>query len=214
MSPRRWGVVTRTWVYRYLVLRDGEQCARCFEIPTTQNSLDIDHINGISFDNDPDNLRLLCRRCNVSLGNKSRSPTAQKESPSDQRERERREGKAATRVVREEVDYKQGEATMQANFLFEVDFRNWLLRVVAERGHYPKADAIAAGAELVGCSPLTTSRYVAKLVSSSGPLQEVRDMLGASMLQLKEHLREEPRTLIDLDALARQERPRSPSQEG
>lgn len=44
--PRRWGINAGLWAYRFLVLRDGEQCARCYEIPTTQNDLDIDHIDG------------------------------------------------------------------------------------------------------------------------------------------------------------------------
>jgi len=38
---------------------------------TTQNTLDIDHIDGNPENNDPDNLRLLCRRCNVATSNRS-----------------------------------------------------------------------------------------------------------------------------------------------
>jgi len=37
----------------------------------TQNTLDIDHIDGNPGNNDPDNLRLLCRRCNVATSNRS-----------------------------------------------------------------------------------------------------------------------------------------------
>lgn len=212
--PRRWGTKTRTWAYRFLVLRDGELCARCFEIPTTLNALDIDHINGIPWDDDPDNLRLLCRRCNVTLENQARVTRNHKEPPSDQREsekveRERREGQSATRIVREEVNYRQGEVSMQANALFEVSFRSWLIPLIREGGHYLKTDAVAAGAEQVGCSPLTTSRYLAKLTSSSGPLEEVKDLLGNMMLQLKAHLREEPRTILNLDPV-----PRSQAQQG
>lgn len=197
--PRRYGVNTRLWVYRYLVLRDGEQCARCFETPTTQNKLDIDHIDGDHWNHDPDNLRLLCRSCNVALENSARPGRSPDLAPSAQKERERAEGKAATRVVREAVDYRQGEASMQANFLFEVDFRKWLLEKVQDKGGFPKQDAINAGAEVVGCSPSTTTKYLSKLTSSEGPLQEVRDMLGETHLVLKEHLKEKPRFIIDLD---------------
>lgn len=197
--PRRFSVNVRAWIYRFLVLRDGEQCAHCFEIPTTQNALEVDHRDGDPWNNDPDNLRLLCKSCNVSLGNKARVPTAQNSLPSDMSERERKEGKASTRVVRQAVNYSQGEATMQANFLFELDFRKWLLSQVQEKGFITRQDATEAGAELVGCSPLTTARYLAKLTSSAGPLQEVKDMLGARVLTWKNGHKPEPTIKIDLD---------------
>lgn len=200
--PRRWGINTRLWAYRYLVLRDGEQCARCFEIPTAQNTLDIDHADGNSQNNDPSNLRLLCRRCNVTLENKAR---VDRIPPSDQEEREKTEGQPATRIVREAVNYKQGGAEMQANFLFEVDFRNWLLEKVRGTGGYPKVDAIAAGAEIVGCSPSTTTKYLVKLTSSAGPLKESKDLLGDIYLELKDHLQPEPPIIIDLDKRKGQE---------
>ena len=38
---------------------------------TAQSTLDIDHIDGNPKNNDPDNLRLLCRRCNVATSNRS-----------------------------------------------------------------------------------------------------------------------------------------------
>lgn len=193
--PRRWGINTRLWVYRFLVIRDGELCARCYEIPTTQNDLDIDHIDGNDWNNEPDNLRLLCRPCNVTLANQARK------LPSDQYvyERERKEGKAQTRVSRDIVNYKEGSVEMQANFLFELEFRKWLLGKVNEAGGYSKQDAIASGAELVGCSPSTTERYLKKLVSRAGPLREDRDMLGDFILTLKEHLKPEATILVDLD---------------
>ena len=88
LSPRRWGTNARAWAYRYLVLRDGEHCAICHARPTTQNTpttpdsttqnssttqntLDIDHIDGDPNNNHPDNLRLLCRQCNVATSNTS-----------------------------------------------------------------------------------------------------------------------------------------------
>ena len=193
--PRRWGINTRLWAYRYLVMRDSEQCARCYEIPTTQNTLDIDHIDGNDWNNEPDNLRLLCRRCNVTLANQLRK------LPSDQYvcERERKEGKPQTRVSRDIVNYKEGSTEMQANFLFELEFRKWLLNNINEAGGYPKQDAIASGAEIVGCSPSTTERYLKKLVSKAGPLREDKDMLGDFILTLKEHLKPEATILVDLD---------------
>ena len=194
--PRRWGINTRLWAYRYLCLRDGELCARCFNIPTAQNTLDIDHIDGNPQNYEESNLRLLCRRCNVTLENQARVTRV---PSSDQKEREKAEGNPRTRVIREVINYRLGSQEMQANFLYELDFRNWLLGKIKELGGYPKGDAISAGAEVVGCSPTTTTKYLAKLTSSAGPLKESKDMLGDIYLELKDHLKPEPSIFVDLD---------------
>lgn len=193
--PRRWGVNTRVWAYRFLVLRDGEKCANpdCpnGRVPTTQNTLDIDHINGLEFDNDPDNLQLLCRSCNVAKENGARLTASGRSAshiPSDQCVRERKEGRSETRVAREAVDYSRGNPEMQANYLYEVQFRNWLMQKVAQQGSLDKLDAVSAGAEVVGCSPATSAKYLAKLTSSAGPLSEIKGKLGEKSLVLKEHL--------------------------
>jgi len=178
--PRRWGSNARLWAYRYLVLRDGEHCDICTKIPTTRNSLDIDHKDGNKNNNDPQNLRLLCRHCNVILENKSRLHEKGNDSPSARRERE--EGNPSTRLAKEAVDYKGGSVEMQASFLFELDYREWVLGQVKKGGALLKKEAIFAGAELVGCSPTTTSKYLAKLTSKAGPLKEYRDKLGDTLL--------------------------------
>jgi 5-methylcytosine-specific restriction endonuclease McrA len=235
VTPRRWTPNTRAWAYRYLVLRDGEQCAICHAIPTTQNendlrttpivsptarnhkiheqndtekpgstatnqniartnsivspttelTLDIDHIDGNPNNNHPDNLRLLCRRCNVAASNKS---DPRKNYSSDLRERERKEGRPSTRIAKRDANYREGSPEMQANLLYEVPFRRWLMRKVTTEGSYDRNTAIAEGAELVGCSPLTTARYVTKLTSPSGPLLEMDDALHHRILILKPHL--------------------------
>jgi hypothetical protein len=77
---------------------------------------------------------------------------------------------------------------MQANLLYEVKFRRWLMRKVTTEGGYDRTTAIAEGAELVGCSPLTTARYITKLTSPSGPLMEMDDALYHRILILKPHL--------------------------
>ena len=77
---------------------------------------------------------------------------------------------------------------LQANTFHEVPFRMWLLQQVTGRGGYDRTAPINEGAELVGCSPTTTARYLAKLTSPSGPLVETTDALGHKVLVLKEHL--------------------------
>jgi len=192
LSPRRWGTTTRAWAYRYLALRDGEVCAICGIAPTTQNgsttqnnSLDIDHIDGNSNNSDPDNLRLLCRRCNVSAANRNHGVKALR---SAKRARERSEGQPATRIAREDVEYREGSPEMQANLVYEVSFRRWVMATVIAHSSYDRSTTINEGAEVVGCSPLTITRYLAKLTSPAGPLTEIKDALGHRVLTLKPHL--------------------------
>jgi hypothetical protein len=104
------------------------------------------------------------------------------------RERERNEGRPATRIARSDADYREGSPEMQANLLYEVPFRQWLMHKVTTEGSYDRNTAIAEGAELVGCSPLTTARYITKLTSPAGPLTEIKDALSHTVLVLKQHL--------------------------
>ena len=67
---------------------------------------------------------------------------------------------------------------MQANFLFEIDYRSWLLKFMDEYEFITKKEAINAGAEVVGCNPTTSAKYLAKLTSLAGPLCETKDMTG------------------------------------
>lgn len=185
MSPRRLSKNTRLWAYRFLVLRDGDQCAHCHKIPTAQNTtfgtLDIDHIDGHPINWLPSNLRLLCHHCNVTIENKRRSGNI---PPSDPCERVSEEGQPMTAVAKEDAGYRWGSPEMQANQLFEVAYRRWLLTKVDHTGYY-KTDAINEGAEVVGCSPATTQRYLAKLTSAAGPLEEQKDYLGHTILVIK-----------------------------
>jgi hypothetical protein len=104
------------------------------------------------------------------------------------RERERKEGRPSTRIARKDANYREGSSEMQANLLYEDPFRRWLMRKVTTEGGYDRTTAIAEGAELVGCSPLTTARYITKLTSPSGPLTEIDDALYHRILILKPHL--------------------------
>jgi len=174
--PRRWATQTRYWAYRFLVLRDGEYCQACSESPTTRNGLDIDHIDGDEHNNEESNMRLLCRKCNVARENHRRA-----KRPSVQEEREN----PRTRVMKQAIPYHEGSAEMQANFLFEIDYRSWTLQYVREHGFLTKKEAINAGAETVGCNPTTAAKYLAKLTSFVGPLTEAKDMLGDIVITLK-----------------------------
>jgi len=175
---RRYSLNTRLWVYRFLVTRDGEFCQQCGK--SAPLKLEIDHIDGNPANDKPSNLRLLCKRCNIQLRNRQCSYSANYE-----REREIIEGKTATRIAKEDADYRQGSPEMKANLLFEVTYRRWLLGEINTQGGIDKKEAINSGAELVGCSPLTTRRYLEKLTCSAGCLKEDKDAMGHPYLVMR-----------------------------
>ncbi len=214
--PKRFSVNTRAWIYRFLCLRDGEQCALCFVRPTNpisppqngfsaaQNSasgagpathnghsrrrkitLEIDHVDGNFRNNTEENYRLLCKSCNVAEGNRKRLPSDLRER---ERESRRTEGHSATRVAKLSVDYSTGDAAMRANQLYEDKFRQWLLKTLAQSISVEKQEAINSGAELTGCSTLTAARYLSKLTSLAGPLCEIIDYTGRTVIALKPEL--------------------------
>jgi len=177
--PRRFSTVTRTWIYRYLCLRDGEKCAICNYVPTTFYSLDIDHIDNNKLNNVESNFQLLCRSCNVAKENTHRvgRPKAPK-------------GTcvcvcADTDVMKQAIPYAEASAEMRANAQYETAFRAWTLSYIKEHGHISKVDAVNAGAELCGCNPSTSGRYLAKLTSIAGPLRESKDRTGAIVVSYK-----------------------------
>ncbi len=177
----RFQAKTRLWAYRFLVIRDGEFCQRCHRKVAATFPLEIDHADGNPKNDSPDNLRLLCKRCNIILEHEYRSKSAMRE-----REREIIEGKISTRILKAEAVYKEGSSEMKANLLCEVSYRKWLLKEIDTQGGLDKKEAINSGAELVGCSPLTTKRYLEKLTSTGGCLKEELDMLGHPYLVFKE----------------------------
>lgn len=183
---KRWSINTRIWAYRYLVARDGDKCQICGKVQTTQYSLDIDHKDGNPKNNDPSNLRLLCRECNQSQEIGRRRTRA---AMCDKNVCVSDNGQPGTRTVRELVDYTQGSPEMKANSYFEVAFRQWILKEIKDKYAIEKKEATSTGAEIVGCSPMTVGRYIDKLTSNAGPLQEIKDLTGAKILTLKDEIR-------------------------
>lgn len=209
MMPRRWSSNTRAWAYRFLVLRDGEKCQVCdYQLPDLNISrngnikeietLDIDHIDCDIHNGDPDNLRLLCRSCNVARENQSRAHRVrqlrrltktqlqQLYNPSDL-ERERERENPITRIVKEAVGYQYGSREQAANGLFEIPYRTWVITTIQKLGFISKLEAINAGAEVVGCNPTTATKYLAKLTSMTGALEETRDMLNTTVIVFKDY---------------------------
>jgi hypothetical protein len=84
-----------------------------------------------------------------------------------------KERNSATRRVRDEVAFKEGETTMQANVRFEPPFRIYCLTKVRNLGKVLLDDLEAGGAEKVGCSPNTAGKYLRKLTGPEGALRKV-----------------------------------------
>ena len=184
---RRWSRHTYEWAYRYLSLRDGEICIICGAKPPNAK-LEIDHIDGDTANNSPGNLCLLCKKHNCEMRGKKPSEhkrIIQCHSLQNERARENSLAVPATQFTKEILDYHSGSTEMQANSLFEMSYREWLMNRVATMQEYLKEDAINAGAEQVGCSQLTTRRYLQKLTSSIGPLYETKDAFGRVVLRFK-----------------------------
>ena len=184
----RWSRNTYDWAYRFLGLRDGEHCIICRVRPRPKTKLEINHIDGDITNSDPDNLCLLCKKHNCEM--RGKKPAEHKRiihSYSLQNEREREIGSAipATQFTKEIIDYQSGSTEMQANSLFETKFREWIISKVVALGEFLKDDAVDSGAEEVGCSPLTTKRYLQKLTSSSGVFYETKNAFSQVVLRLK-----------------------------
>ena len=92
---------------------------------------------------------------------------------------------SSTWIVRQQVPYREGEPSMQANSIFEPRVTLYLLEQTGRRGHWSLKEARAAAAEYVGCSPQTVERYLTKLTSIEGPFQIVIDVAGERVLTFR-----------------------------
>lgn len=174
---------TRAWAYKFLVLRDGENCLLC----GATGKLEIDHADTDLHNDKPENLSLLCPVCNKKMrmltiaGHVAEIAAAR----CSQSERERERTYNRTELVKHDLDYSTGSTEMRANNYYEVTFRSYVIGKINDQETIDKAEAINAGAEAAGCSPTTAGRYLAKMTSSAGALYEYRDTAGRVRITLK-----------------------------
>ncbi len=167
----------RDFMYKLIADKDGEYCWFCGQEPGGKKgkSLELDHHDNNIDNNDPSNLHILCKTHNVSLRG---VPVVQKDklrasySIRNERERDKKTGGGNTPIVKDNVDYHSGSVEMQANAYFEPKFRQEILSIIYEVGSMLKKDAINSGAEIVGCSTVVARRYLDKMLSTAGALQE------------------------------------------
>jgi hypothetical protein len=140
---------TRKRLYSLIVQRDGACCKKC-GASARQRQLVLDHINNNNKDNRPENLQLLCRRCNY-LKNPRR--------PVDS-------------CVSEHAESEQ--TVLSINKLKEPMFRKYVIHRVNEENAVPESDLLNAGAETIGMSPVTAKRHLGKMCSSAGNFERAR----------------------------------------
>ena len=173
--------------YRFIAARDGQHCLICKKKPPA-TKLQIDHADNNPENWDPENLHLLCLKHNLAFRGK---PVAEHKrlirtySANNERERARERGREGTHLVKEMVDFRNASPEMKANSYYETQYREWLLTVIREQKFITKVEAANSGAEVVGCSPLTANRYLAKLTSSVGPLKESKDATGTVIISFR-----------------------------
>jgi len=199
----RWQKNVKIWVYRLLEFRDGPGCFICGKLPKKGKIHDIDHADNDKTNDDPENLHLLCHSCNCKKRDMSlndqlkliRSYSAKNVCVS-----ECDKGFGKTAEVKELVGYRKGSPEMFANACFENQFREWILKEVKGWGSYSKQEAMATGAELVGCSPVTIGRYITKLISDAGPLELGLNSMNIQILRLKEFYQASTEEQEDINA--------------
>jgi hypothetical protein len=126
-----------------LALRDGEKCKSCSQ---TGKELVIDHIDGNRQNENPANLRLLCRSCN-------RKNLIELHSSITVKERE---------LVQDEVETESESAELKVAREKQPDYVKWLYENVEREGGLTFWAAIYEGSDDCDISPVTARRYFYK----------------------------------------------------
>jgi hypothetical protein len=90
-----------------------------------------------------------------------------------------------TTLAKDLIPYFRGSPEMQANGIYERRLRAWLIVHIHQYQAITLKEAINLGAEVVGASPVTITRYIAKMTSMYGPLAEDQDLFDEPTLVLK-----------------------------
>lgn len=159
----------RDKIYNWTASRDGEYCWIC-GIEGDRNSLVVDHWDGDNSNNDPENWRLLCQSCNIRKNPRGRARFG------------------SSRRTFEQATINSEE--LRINRRAEPAYNRWVWFLLCDHKKkevrsIPYTRAISGGAQVVKVSPMTTRRYLDKLISDDGPLKEFTDDLGVRTVTIK-----------------------------
>jgi 5-methylcytosine-specific restriction endonuclease McrA len=184
---RRWGANIYGIVFALLVSRDGAYCALCGAL----NDLQIEHLDSNIHNHAPENLRLLCRNCNLEIRNVSEAKKrALIDSAINLREREKKLSSPddieqsrlnALKIAGKPTD-KAEYSTIEANATYERRFRKYVYDTVKAVKSIYKKELILSGAEYCDCSQQSTARYLEKMTSSKGDFVEYKTPAGAVIM--------------------------------
>jgi hypothetical protein len=186
--PNRFTIKEHDALYKFIAARDGEYCIKCHTKPLPDKPLQIDHADNDRSNWDPENLHLACQTHNLEFRGmtvKEHMEQIQHYSASNERERARERGREGTNMVKDLVDYRNASPEMKANSYYEIQYRDWILTTVKVNGLITKEEALNSGSEVVGCSQLSASRYLAKLTSGVGVLKQFKDASGTVVISYK-----------------------------
>jgi len=191
----------RLWQVLYLRERDGSSCMIC-RADGRGVRLEIDHINGDPRDDSPENLRLLCHRCNVNeyhrrvdaiVTGHEREKTAPNSVMSEigkERSGECERNDVEARKCsgdRSLPDVKHASLELIINREKEPLFRRMVLKLAIGRSEgLTVYDALNEAAERVGISSITARRYLDKMISRAGPLRLGQGRRGHELLLPRE----------------------------
>jgi len=169
----------RYLLYEFLAQRDGRKCAKCGS-PDSERELIINHIDGNTLNTNLTNLNLLCRSCNVP-----QKRTVPMDTIPYVRERVIVQGEHGLMLV-------DASPEIRLNRAREPQWRRWLMDRLISEGRVLLRDAINGGAEFCHISPTTARRYLAKMLSSEGPLYVLEETWVAVKPDHWAHLAEQP----------------------
>ncbi len=142
--------------YELLKVKYGEFCMMCLA-SHTERELVIDHIDNDNSNNNPNNLQFLCRSCNYK-----KNPRFAEREPLDLCEGVR--GSDSGTIPTE----------ITINRVKEPAFREYVDDIMRNNDEMLASNLIDSGAEKVGISVTTASRYLKKLCSSEGKFEKIR----------------------------------------
>lgn len=156
-------VARKKW-YAFLVERDREHCNFCGKLPS-EGQLVLDHKDNNNSHNNPENLQLLCRRCNLIKDSKRPVDECVSENKSENMS---------------ELQIKQKK---------NPEFTKLLLKMINDSPNYdiPQDQTLDTIAKIIDMSQVTLKRYLLTECSEAGILERFK-IAGKWVISYKKEL--------------------------